>query len=179
MEMSETCPMVNMGRNDDQDLTLALVSPANVGRNFKSTQTAYLTLDEQGAERLRNACQTYLDARRVEVKNAQFKAAYSRPQRAMFRPLPQRVSVETMVDVFNDLAESKEPFYCVFEKQDGNEREMRARMMGPVKYSRSARHSYADVIDLDIYERGGVSGRKIVIQRVSEVSSRDYTFRAR
>ena len=94
---------------------------------------------------------------------------------AMLEPVRQRISLEAMVDVFESLAESGEPFEVVFEKQDGTMREMRAMMLGPVQYSYSTRKRYANVTDLDISETG-VNERKIVIQRVQSLIYQGFEF---
>jgi len=155
------------GVDSDKNLKLELSGMLEEGTG-KFARTVWLTLRDGEVMQLMDVLESYQRDRREEFKA--FWNANRKPQ-----PVRQRISLEAMVDVFESLAESGEPFEVVFEKQDGSMREMRAMMLGPVQYSYSTRKRYANVTDLDISETE-VNERKIVIQRVQSLIYQGYEF---
>lgn len=155
---------IRTGVDSDKDLNLD-ISEMDVDNVLRARRTLSLTFREEEVVQLRDQLDSYLDGRRLEFKK------FWESSRKPARPLPQRVSLVTMIDRFESLSDSGEPFYCVFTKQDGTERKMWAKVtFGRVQFSYKTRQSYVDVVDLDLERESDHNcDRKIVIQRVKSL----------
>jgi hypothetical protein len=168
---------IRSGVDSDKDLNIELSETVACSPRYVA-----LTFREEEVVQLRDVLDSYLDARRAEFK--EFWEKGRRPAPA----LAQRVSLETLRDIFDSLAASGEEFFCVFEKQDGSTRKLSGRVIEPVKFSYSTRKSYVNVFDLDLAEQLSLAARfgkppkaseaerKIVLQRVYSLSVNGTTF---